>query len=489
MTDVAEMIGAPPQRSVKLDKLLPGSDRPMTDVLISQSEHAPTPLHALTEAALDGFLAQRPASLARLASLAGFKAKAGQLLVAPDEAGDIALVGLGASLAADGMALRGLPVRLPAGDYRLAAPIEGLAPERLALAWALGAYAFDRYRKTPTEPRARLLAPPGVDLAEVRQIAQACALARDLINTPANDMGPVELEMAAREVAEAFGAEIAVVVGDDLLARNYPAIHAVGRAADPKRAPRMIEISWGDIGHPRVALVGKGVVFDTGGLDLKPSAGMRLMKKDMGGAAHALALGRMVMAARLPVRLSILLPVVENAVSGDAMRPGDVLASRKGLSIEVGNTDAEGRLILADALTRACELEPELTIDLATLTGAARAALGPQVIPFYTADDVLALAIAEAGVAVGDPVWRMPLWAGYEDALDSDIADVKNDPDAWAQAGSVTAALFLQRFAPAGSWVHLDIFAWSPRGKPGFAAGGETQTIRALYAVLKARYG
>ena len=276
---------------------------------------------------------------------------------------------------------------------------------------------------------------------------------------------------------------------DILLTQNYPAIHAVGRAADPTRAPRIIEISWGDASHPRLALVGKGVVFDTGGLDLKPSAAMRNMKKDMGGAAHALALGRMVMAAGLKVRLSVLLPVAENAVCGDAMRPGDILATRKGLSIEIGNTDAEGRLILADALTRAEELEPELTIDLATLTGAARAALGPQVVPFYTADDVLAGDIAEAGEAAADGLWRMPLWAGYEEAVDGDVSDLRNDPEAWAQAGSVTAALFLQRFAPkSGAWAHFDIFAWNPRGRPGFPAGAEAQAIRALYAVLKARY-
>jgi leucyl aminopeptidase len=460
----------------------------MTDVLLNRSDAAPTPIHALTETALAGFLAGHAAPLARLADLSGFKAKAGQVLVAPDGERNIALVGLGEGARSDGMALRALPARLPVGDYRFAGPIAGVAPERAALAWALGAYVFDRYRKTPAEPRARLVVEEGIDLAEVRQIAQACALARDLVNTPANDMGPTALEMAAREVAEAFGAEIAVVVGDDLLKANYPAIHAVGRAADPTRAPRMIELTWGDATHPRLALVGKGVVFDTGGLDLKPSAGMRWMKKDMGGAAHALALGRMVMAAALPVRLSVLLPVAENAISGDAMRPGDVLASRQGLSIEVGNTDAEGRLILADALTRASELEPDLTIDLATLTGAARAALGPQVIPFYTADDALAAAIAASGQEVGDPVWRMPLWAGYEDSLDSDIADLKNDPDGWAQAGSVTAALFLQRFAPKTAWVHLDIFAWNPRSRPGFSIGAEAQTIRALFAMLKARY-
>jgi leucyl aminopeptidase len=457
----------------------------MSDVLIERSDGEVRPLFVLTEAELEGFLAARSPGLGRAVRLAGFKAKAGQALVAPDGDDDIALFGLGEAARADGVALRALPARLPAGDYRLASPIAGVPSERLALAWALGVYAFDRYRKTPAEPRARLVTDAGV--AEARQVAQACALARDLVNTPANDMGPNELEMAAREVAEAFGAEISVLVGDQLLEAGYPAVHAVGRAAAATRAPRMIEISWGEAGHPRLALVGKGVVFDTGGLDLKPSSGMRLMKKDMGGAAHALALARMLMAARAPVRLSVLLPVAENAVSGDAMRPGDVIATRKGLSIEIGNTDAEGRLILADALTRAAELEPDLTIDFATLTGAARAALGPQVVPFYTGDDALAAQLSAAGIAEGDPVWRMPLWAGYEEALDSDIADLRNDPDGWAQAGSVTAALFLQRFAPK-PWIHLDIFAWNPRSKPGFASGGEAQTIRALFALLEARY-
>jgi leucyl aminopeptidase len=461
----------------------------MTDGLATSAEGAPTPLYPVTEAGLEAFLAGRSSAFGRLAKLSGFKAKPGQVLVGPDGEADVAVFGAAEAPSDAGMALRALPVRLPAGDYRLAGEVPGVGADRPALAWALGAYAFDRYRKRPAEPRARLVAQDGPGLVEARQIAQACALARDLVNAPASDMGPVELEIAAREVAEAFGAEITVVVGEDLLAAGYPAIHAVGRAADPGRAPRMVEISWGEIGAPRIALVGKGVTFDTGGLDLKPSSGMRLMKKDMGGAAHALALGRMVMAAGLPVRLSILLPIVENAVSGAAMRPGDVLNSRQGLTIEVGNTDAEGRLILADALTRAAELEPALTIDLATLTGAARAALGPQLPPFYTEDDALAAEIAAAGAAEGDPLWRMPLWSPYAEALDSDIADIKNDPDGWAQAGSVTAALFLQRFAPKTAWVHLDIFAWNPKGRPGFPAGAEAQSIRALFAVLKARYG
>jgi leucyl aminopeptidase len=251
----------------------------------------------------------------------------------------------------------------------------------------------------------------------------------------------------------------------------------------------MIEMHWGEAGKPLVALVGKGVVFDTGGLDIKPASGMRLMKKDMGGAAHVLALARMVMGGQAPVRLVVLVPAVENAISADAMRPGDILASRKGLSIEVGNTDAEGRLILADALTRAGELEPDLTLDLATLTGAARAALGPQLPPFYTDDEPLAAAVAAAAAETADPLWRMPLWKPYEDALDSDIADLKNDPDGWAQAGSVTAALFLQRFAPAGPWAHFDIFGWNPRGRPGWPQGAEAQAIRGLYRMLRSRYG
>lgn len=459
----------------------------MSDAYVTSSVSPAITLHALTEAALPDFLAARP-GLARLAELAQFKAKAGQVLAAPGEDGDdLALFGLGAR--AEPMAFRGLPSRLPPGDYRLASLPDGMALADIVLAWSLGAYAFSRYRKPRKEPWPRLAVGEAEGLAEVKAIAEGCALARDLVNTPANDMGPVQLEMAARETAEVFGAEVRVITGEALLAENYPAVHAVGRAADPTRAPRMIEITWGEADHPLVALVGKGVVFDTGGLDLKPSSGMRLMKKDMGGAAHALGLAHMIMAAGLKLRLAVLLPVVENAVSGDAMRPGDVIASRKGLSIEIGNTDAEGRLILADALTRAGELAPALTIDLATLTGAARAALGPQVIPFYTDDETLAGELTAAAAEVCDPLWRMPLWAGYEDSIDSDIADIKNDSDAWAQAGSVTAALFLKRFAPTGApWVHFDIFAWNPKSRPGYPTGAEAQAIRALYAVIKARF-
>ncbi len=423
------------------------------------------------------------------AAFADFHGQAGRVfLQTAGEGAPAAWVGLGAvpSPVELHAALRGLPARLPAGEWRLDAP--GVDEAEAALAWALGAHAFERY-KGPPPARARLHVSPEA-LAAAAPVARACRLARDLVDTPANDMGPAEIEAAARAVAAAGGAEVSVIAGDDLLA-NHPAIHAVGRAAAPHRAPRLIEIAWsGAPDGPRLVIVGKGVAFDTGGLDIKPSAGMRLMKKDMGGAAHALALAMLVMERRLPVRLTVLIPAVENAIGPDAMRPGDVLATRAGLSVEVGNTDAEGRLILADALTRAGELEPDLTVDLATLTGAARVALGPQVIPFYTTDDALAAELAAAAVEAHDPLWRMPLWAGYADALKSDVAHLKNDPDAWAQAGSVTAALFLQRFAPnAGAWVHFDIFAWNPRARPGWPVGAECQAVRALDRVLSRRYG
>jgi leucyl aminopeptidase len=458
----------------------------------SSEDGAPTPIHCLYESELAAFVEARPSFVKGFVALEDFKAKAGQVLVLPTPQGvvDRVLLGLGQKGKAEAMLFRALPGKLPGGDYRLSATPDGLDATQIALAFALGTYRFDRYkpRKGDDVPR-RLVADENVDLDEVHAVAHACALARDMVNTPANDMGPLQIETIAREIAERYGATLDVISGDDLLDQNYPAVHAVGRAAVPARAPRMLEITWGDAGDPRLAIIGKGVVFDTGGLDIKPSGGMRLMKKDMGGAAHALALARMVMAAGLPVALSVLVPVVENAIAGDAMRPGDVLATRAGLTVEVGNTDAEGRLILADALTRAAELEPVLTIDMATLTGAARVALGPQVIPFYTPDDDLALEIEEGAREASDPVWRMPLWDGYREAVESDIADLKNDPDAWAQAGSMTAALFLQRFAPTtGSWVHFDIFAWNPKQRPGFASGGEAQVIRGLYGMLKSRF-
>ena len=420
----------------------------------------------------------------------GFTGKAGQLLIVPGDDGAPleALFGTGETF--EPMSARSLPTRLPAGDWRLEG-VEGEAASQIALAFVLGGYLFDRYKARPERGRARLVAPVGLDQTETLNIAAAAALAREMVDTPAADMGPLQIETIAREIAQSAGASLTVTTGDALLEENYPAVHAVGRAAAPHRAPRVIEIGWklDQTDLPLVALVGKGVVFDTGGLDLKPAAGMRNMKKDMGGSAHALALGRLIMQADLPVRLVVLVAAVENAVSADAFRPGDILSSRKGLTIEIGNTDAEGRLILADVLTRASEHNPDLTLDFATLTGAARMALGPELPPLYTDDEALAEGILSAGRTVGDPLWRMPLWAGYRASLDSEIADLRNDSAAWAQAGSVTAALFLQKFAPTtGSWAHMDIFAWNPRARPGWPEGGEAQALRACYRYLRDRF-
>lgn len=429
------------------------------------------------------------ADVAAWAGANGFSGKAGQLLIVPGPSGSVqqVLVGIGKSF--DPMSARALPARLPTGVYRLeAAPDQARAA---ALAFALGSYVFDRYKDKSERQRPRLVAPEGLDSDQLIRIASACALARRMVDTPAADMGPEKIEAEARAVATAHGADIQVTTGDELLAQNYPTIHAVGRAAAPHRAPRLIELRWNHDRQdlPMLALVGKGVAFDSGGLDLKAAAGMRNMKKDMGGAAHALALGQMVMDARLPVRLVVLLAAVENAVSGDAFRPGDVLASRKGLTIEIGNTDAEGRLVLADALARASEFAPDLTLDFATLTGAARIALGPELPPLYTDDDGLAADLLISAEAVRDPLWRMPLWSGYRSSVEAEIADLRNDSAPWAQAGSVTAALFLQRFAPeTGSWAHMDIFAWNPRARPGWPEGGEAQAIRACYDMLSRRF-
>ncbi len=462
----------------------------MSELILSADEGAAVGVELLASADWEAFAARQAGPVKAAAGAARFTGQAGGVLLVAGADGGVVrvLYGLGEGATPGAMAIRGLAAGLPPGDYRIDGSLAGLDPGRIALAWTLGAYRFDRYKQERGDLAPRLAAPAGADVTQARALAHACALARDMINTPANDMGPRQIETIAREIAASHGATIEVVVGDALIGAGYPAVHAVGRAAVAERAPRMIEIAWGEADRPLIALIGKGVVFDSGGLDIKASAGMRLMKKDMGGAAHALALARMVMAARLPVRLVVLIPAVENAIAGDAMRPGDVLASRSGFSIEVGNTDAEGRLILADALARAAELSPVLTIDLATLTGAARVALGPQVAPFYTADDALAAELAAASAAEEDPLWRMPLWQGYAGALASDIADIKNDPDPWAQAGSLTAALFLQRFAPKGAWVHFDIFAWNPHARPGWPVGAEVQAIRAVYAVLKARY-
>ena len=461
----------------------------MPEVLISQAGGRAVPLRLVGAADPAGDPGSRAAAWA---AANDFKGQAGKTLLVGDGEGglDAVLVGVGERF--DPMALRRLPAQLPAGEYRFEGFADGQDPALATLAFTLGAYLFDRYKARPERGRARLVAPEGVDAADIRRIAAACALAREMVDTPAADMGPLQIETIAREIAEEHGATATVTVGEALLEQNYPAIHAVGRAASAERAPRLIELGWrlDETGLPLVALVGKGVVFDSGGLDIKGAAGMRNMKKDMGGAAHALALARLVMQAGLPVRLVVLAAAVENAISADAFRPGDVLASRKGLKIEIGNTDAEGRLILADALARAAEHSPDLTLDFATLTGAARIALGPELPPVYTDDDTLAADLLAAATRVRDPLWRMPLWPGYREAIDSEIADVRNDAADWAQGGSITAALFLQKFAPTtGSWAHLDIFAWNPRARPGWPQGGEAQGLRAAFDMLRRRFG
>ncbi len=431
----------------------------------------------------DGWLARQPARTRAALAGQGYAGKPGKFATIPgDDVDDWRVV---ATLAERGTwSLAKLAETLPAGSYR--ADGEEIGPA--ALGWLLGQYRFDRYRK-PADTGARvLLTTQAARIDETVRLAAATAQVRDLVNTGAGDLGPAELEAEAEALARRFGATVTVTRGD-ALASGYPMIHAVGRAASRERAPRLIELAWGDPAHPRVAIVGKGVCFDTGGLDIKPASGMRLMKKDMGGAAHALALAGLVMAAGFKLRLHLLIPAVENAIAGDAFRPGDVLRTRAGLTVENTNTDAEGRLILGDALTRAGEERPELILDYATLTGAARVALGPDLPPLFTDDDGLAADLLAAGTELDDPLWRLPLWDGYDELLKSDIADLVNAPDG-GFAGAITAALFLRRFVPAGAaWAHLDVFAWRPSAKPGRPKGGDAYGLRAAYRLLKQRYG
>jgi leucyl aminopeptidase len=424
---------------------------------------------------------------AAFAEAMGFSGQAGRHLVLPNARGAAALVLLGGegdgARHVDPFGPGRVSPLLPPGVYRFAGRLPD--PALAALSWMLSAYRFDRYRAAKPVA-ARLAAPSGVDIAALRATAYAVSLSRDLVNTPANDLGPDELEAAIRLLAAEFGAGVQVVRGDDLLAQGFPMVHAVGRASP--RAPRLIDLTWCHDAHPKVTLVGKGVVFDTGGLNLKPDSAMLLMKKDMGGAASAIAAARMIMAGRLPVRLRLIVPAVENAVSGSSFRPGDVLPTRKGITVEIGNTDAEGRLILGDALTLADEEAPALIADFATLTGAARVALGPDLPPFYTHDDKLAADLARLSAKVHDPVWRMPLWQPYVPMLDSRIADV-NHISGGAFAGSITAALFLSRFVEkASSHVHFDIFAWNPSTKPGRPEGGEVQAARLIHALAAERW-
>jgi leucyl aminopeptidase len=411
----------------------------------------------------------------------GFEADAHALLRLP---GDKPAVLLGLGDTPDRWSFAGLPQSLPEGAYRIDGDLPADAATQAALSWALGSYRFTRYKKPSREP-ARLVWPNNADRAQVAREAASIALVRDLINTPTNDLGPSELADAAQTVAKEFGATCKVTVGDALLTENYPAVHAVGRAAT--NAPRLIDIAWGNEAHPKITLVGKGVCFDTGGLDIKPSSGMLIMKKDMGGAAHALALGRMVMEAKLNVRLRVIIPAVENAIAGNAMRPLDVLQTRKGLTVEVGNTDAEGRLILSDALALACEDKPALLVDFATLTGAARVALGPDLPAMFANDDDLAAELEKDARETGDPLWRLPLHAPYAKDLDSKIADLNNIASN-GFAGAIYAALFMQRFVdPAVKWIHLDTFGWNPKARPGRPEGGEARNLFALFRLIARR--
>ncbi len=448
------------------------------------------PLHVVAPDGLAGFRATLPEAQQTWLSASSFTAGLGDLCLLPDAAGGIAgaVVGLGTEAARkrQRFGIARAATALPAGRWALAGGLSATEASEAALGWLLQSYRFERYRPNAgAKQPALLVAPQGVDAARLTAMAEAEFLTRDLINTPAQDMGPSELEAAFLALAARFGATSDVITGDDLLARNFPMIHAVGRAAS--RAPRLLDMRWGDHG-PRLTLVGKGVCFDTGGLDIKPSSGMLLMKKDMGGAATVLGLAQMIMQLGVAVRLRVLIPAVENAISGNAMRPRDILTSRLGVTVEINNTDAEGRLVLADALAYATEEPTDALISMATLTGAARVAVGPDLAPYYTDDDALAAAL-EAGAKAGfDPVWRLPFWDPYEPLIEPGIADLDNAPSG-GFAGSITAALFLRRFVGSARYLHFDIFGHTPSDAPARPKGGVGQGARAVLQALPQMLG
>jgi len=440
------------------------------------------PLHLLERAQLAQWRQTQSPAVNAWISAQSFTAAAGSVLLLP---GDDGLAGavIGIGDARDPQSYGHAPNALPMADWQPATALDPATQAALELGWGLGSYRFDRYKKPLRGPARLVLAQPD---AQTQALLAACVRVRDLVNTPTEHMGPDELEAIARDIARTHGADIDVIAGDELLAQNFPAIHAVGRASH--RAPRLIALRWGDAAHPHVALVGKGVCFDTGGLDIKPGDGMRNMKKDMGGAAHAIALAELIMARRLPVRLTLLVPAVENALGPNAFRPGEVIATRQDVSVEIDNTDAEGRVILGDALTYAGEQKPDIVLDFATLTGAARIALGPDLPALFCNDDALAQAWIDAGMEVRDPIWRMPLWRPYLRYLTSHIADLANAGS--RMAGAVTAALYLERFLPADQkWAHLDVYAWNDNDRPGRPAGGEAMALRSAFEMLKSRYG
>ncbi|MGO4908036.1 M17 family metallopeptidase [Pseudorhodobacter sp. W20_MBD10_FR17] len=448
------------------------------------------PVHIVSEAGLADWLGAQSGLVRGWVEANGFKGALGAVLLLPDATGQVvaAAVGYGNAVARARcrFGVAPLATAVPAGDWHYETDLTGSALDEAVLAWLLGQYRFDTYRPSKVRlARARLKAPQGVDAARLLAMAEGECLTRDLINTPASDMGPDELEMAFRTLADRHGASVAVTRGDDLLVQNFPMIHAVGRASS--RAPRLLDMRWGGAG-PQLVLVGKGVCFDTGGLDIKPAAGMLLMKKDMGGAATVLGLAHMIMALGLKLRLRVLVPAVENAISGSAMRPRDILTSRKGLTVEVNNTDAEGRLVLADALALADESPADLVISMATLTGAARVAVGPDLAPFFTDDEGFATALSQAGAQASDPVWRLPLWPGYEAMIEPGIADLDNAPSG-GFAGSTTAALFLRRFVANPAYVHFDIYGHQPVAAPARPKGGVGQGARAILTALPQMLG
>jgi len=442
------------------------------------------PLYAVNSVNYEQWLANLPGVQQKWLKAAGFRAKAGELCSLPDSNGELHGYAFGMGEQGWLYQLASLPARLTAGDYQLVADWSPEHRLQSSLGWGLACYQFDLYVKAQNEMPSLIL---DDDIAtDVKRLLSAQLLVRDLINTPTEDMGPGQLEVAMRAEADQFGADMSVVEGVDLLTENFPAIHAVGRAAD--RAPRLLKLEWGNESNPQLALCGKGVCFDTGGLNLKPGAGMGLMKKDMGGAAHTLALARLIMQAELPVRLLLLIPAVENAVSGNAYRPGDVIPTRKGLSIEIGNTDAEGRVVLADALAYACEYEPDLVIDFATLTGAARVAMGTDLPPIFSNDISIANDITASGENEEDPLWVLPLYQPYKELLKSQIADLNNMSKS-PFGGCITAALFMEYFVTAETdWVHIDTYGWNQTARPGRPIGGEALGLRAVFHYLKKRY-
>jgi len=453
----------------------------MSVITERKSHEKSVPILATDAKRLPRLLASLTAPERRFAEALGFEGSPDTHCILPDARGRPARILAGVRAGDDPWALAALPQRLPPGRYALGKGPVAIAPEDAAFAWDLGSYQFTRYRKGRRRP-ADLQIEDSARVRESQELAHAVRLVRDLVNTPAEDMGPADLSDVVREQAERFGGTFGEWVGEDLLARNFPAIHAVGRAA--KRAPRLLEIRWGNPKHPRLAVVGKGVCFDSGGLDIKTAEGMRLMKKDMGGAAHAIALARLVMQRKLPLRLHLLVPAVENAIDGSAYRPGDVVRTRKGLTVEIGNTDAEGRVVLCDAIAYAAESRPRTLIDFATLTGAARVALGPELPALFCNDEKLAGRLLAAAEACADPFWRMPLWRNYRRFFDSDVADFNNSGRG-GFAGSIVGALFLDHFVPGEvAWAHFDVYAWNDVSRPGRPAGGEAQGLRAVLSAL-----